>query len=214
MLKVQNRPPISKDLDSIINGYTAGDGYLKPSGALQVEQGKDQLKFVQWMFEKLKAFCTPTCKIADVYQTNKETKQKELRSHRFYTTGSLKDYHENWYQRVGPNFEKRLPVGIDRMFTPLFITVWFACDGTKPDDCRGAKFEVTAYTVKERKKLKNLFLQKYQIDAKINKQGVSKSGKEQWALCILAEDYDKFYALVTQDPLIPTLFPYKLCKKP
>lgn len=220
MLNEQDRPPVSKPLDSILNGYIAGDGFLNKNGTLTVEQGKDQLNFVEWMFKKLKPFCTSTREIVGVYKTNKETKQKELRSYRFNTRAWFKDYHKNWYQLQElaqghtPSFVKKLPVDIDKMFTPLFITVWFACDGTKTIGSQGAKIDVTAYTVEERKVLKDLFFTKYQISAKINSQGLSKKNTEQWALCILASDYSKFYNLITQDSLIPTLFPNKLCKKP
>ena len=78
---------------------------------------------------------------------------------------------------------------------------------------RGAKFEVTSYTTQERKLLKNLFKQKFNISAKILRGGTTKKGNPQWTLAIPAGEYDKFRRLITQMDLIPTLFPHKLCKK-
>ena len=226
MLDNKNRPPMSPKQKQIFFGYLMGDGYLNKTGTLTVEQGKDQLKFAEWMHEKLKPFCTKNNEVKPVFFKKepsflKSKKAGQIRSYRFNTQAWFKDEHSMWYLNQGlegttekAKFIKRLPSNIAEFFTPLFIIVWFACDGTKPADCKGAKFEVTAFTAKERELLKTLFLQKYQIHANINRQGTSSKGTEQWALCILAEDYSKFYSLITQDPLIQDLFPYKLCQKP
>ena len=93
------------------------------------------------------------------------------------------------------------------------MTVWFAGDGTKIIGSKGAKFEVTAFTVQERLKLKNLFFTKFGIRAQIISSGLSKSGRRQWALKIPAHDYEKFRNIITKMDLIPNLFPYKLHKK-
>ena len=209
---------ISPELSQIINGYIMGDGYLNTYGSLTVDHGPDQKKFVEWMLEQLKDLCTPEREIKPTYAKKSETNEKTLKSYRFNTRNLLKDYRENWYKPVQTDkdktFKKCLPLNIDEMFTPLFITVWFACDGTKIVGSRGAKFEVTAFSPEEREKLKNLFKDKFQIETQIIPQGKSNTGTPQWAITINANEYDKFYALITKYDLIQKLFPYKLHKKP
>lgn len=206
-----NRPILTSELDSIINGYIMGDGYIKENGTITVDQGKAQQKFVEWMHTKLKPFCTPESTPKLVTRNRiRNGKVSTTYSYRFNTRALFKDYYNAWYRPT-----KSLPVNIANLFTPLFITVWFACDGTKPEDYRGSRFEVRACTVEERQLLKKLFKVKHDIDVNIIKNGVSKKGTQQWALSIDSKNYDKFRSLITQDDLIETLFPYKLhSKKP
>ena len=206
------------DLKSIINGYIMGDGYLKPNGTLTVDQGHKQKKFVEWFHEHLKPLCTPKSKVAEVTRKREcNGKVSITRSFRFNTRAVLKDEYNNWYQQDPGSGKaiKKLPSNLDQFFTPLFITVWFAGDGTKPLDYRGSRFEVTAYTPEERQRLQKLFKDLYEIEVEIIKNGVSKKGTQQWCLSINSANYDKFRDLITRDSLIPTLFPYKLhSKKP
>lgn len=203
---------ISIDLDHIINGYVMGDGYLKPEGNLTVDQGEKQLKFVEWLYEKLKAICTENCAIKSVIR---ERNGRITKSYRFNTKAVLKDYYSNWYRPVNSSsvIKKQLPTNIADMFSPLFITVWFACDGTKMLGSRGAKFEVTSLSAAEREVLKKLFQSKYDISVNIIRSGQSSTGNDQWALVINSGEYDKFRTLITQIDLIQNLFPYKLHKK-
>lgn len=210
----KNRPEISAELNDIINGYLMGDGYINGNGSLQVDQGKNQKAFVEWLFEPMKILCTDICQIKPTY----EKTTGKIKSYRFFTRAWLKDYHLMWYQPVeqdGKIYSKKiLPKNIEEMFTPLFITVWFACDGTKTKDYRGARFEVTAFSLEERLRLKQLFLEKYQIDVNIVRNGTSKKGTPLWALSIHSKEYDKFYQLITQNDLLLNYFSYKLHKKP
>lgn len=216
----KNTPIISKELNDIINGYIMGDGYLNKYGALTVDQGDKQLKFVEWLYNQLKPLCTEKCAIKEV---RRERRGKITKSYRFNTRAVLKDYYQTWYSsspylsafslRINDVIQKRLPTNIDVMFTPLFITVWFACDGTKIVGSRGAKFEVTLFSVAEREILKTLFKSKYDISANIIRSGISSAGNPQWALVINSKEYDKFRELITQFDLIQNLFPHKLHKK-
>lgn len=205
---------ISQDLNDIINGYVMGDGYLKPQGNLTVDQGEKQLKFVEWLYEKLKPICTDNCVIKPVIRNRNGVITK---SYRFNTEAVLKDYYTTWYRPVEGEdpviIKKQLPTNIADMFSPVFITVWFACDGTKIIGSRGAKFEVTSLTAAEREVLKKLFKSKYDISVNIIRSGKSSAGNDQWALAIHSGEYDKFLNLITQIDLILNLFPYKLHKK-
>jgi hypothetical protein len=214
MSKKNTQIIISQDLNDIINGYIMGDGYLKSQGTLTVDQGEKQHKFVEWLYEKLKPICTENSKIKTVIR---ERNDRKTISYRFNTKAVLKDYYTTWYRSVegeSPSvIKKRLPTNIADMFSPLFITVWFACDGTKIIGSRGSKFEVTAFSAEERDILKTLFKSKYDISVNIIRSGRSKTGTEQWALVINSDEYDKFRNLITQFDLIQELFPYKLHKK-
>lgn len=204
--------PISAEQESIINGYIMADGYLNSRGALQVDQGKDQKKFVEWMFKKLRNLCTKDCVIAQT----KVKKTGELKSYRFTTRSVLKDYRKRWYQKLQTSpktvfsYQKVLPPDIGQIFTKDFIAVWYAGDGTKIIGSLGAKFEVTAFTPNERQMLKKLFKEKFGIETVINQQGVSRKGTPQWAICINAAEYPKFHDLIADHELIKLLFTYKL----
>jgi hypothetical protein len=212
---------ISIDLNHIINGYVMGDGYLKPQGTLTVDQGEKQLKFVEWLYEKLKVICVPLLPSSDGKENGmikpviRERNGRITKSYRFNTKAVLKDYYSNWYRPVNSSsvIKKQLPTNIADMFSPLFITVWFACDGTKIIGSRGAKFEVTSLSAAEREVLKKLFQSKYDISVNIIRSGQSSTGKDQWDLVINSGEYDKFRNLITQIDLIQNLFPYKLHKK-
>lgn len=107
-------------------------------------------------------------------------------------------------------YRKTLPDSIDSIFGSIFVTLWFAGDGTKILSHRGAKFEVSSFSELERLRLKELFKLKYDIETSINRAGVSKKGNSQWTLNIKAPDYSKFHSLITQIDLIPKVFPHKL----
>jgi len=205
---------INKELRDIIHGYIMSDGYVKPDGSLQIEQSLKQEKFVEWLYERFEILRTENSKITLVSRTDKRN-NKETQSKRFYTKSILKGYHKMWYesyvnQKGDTCYKKRLPRNMKGFFNSTFITLWFAGDGTKMLNQRGAKFEVTAFTNEERQQLKQLFKEKFGINAVINRAGQSKTGKTQWALCINSPDYDKFRTLITQIDLIPNLFPDKL----
>jgi hypothetical protein len=202
---------ISRELRDIIHGYIMSDGYVKEAGNLTVEQSKKQEKFVQWLYNKFEPIRTST-PISTVHRIDKRT-NTETSSLRFNTRNVLHGFHSMWYKALRTHkneFRKGLPKNIHCFFSPVFITLWFAGDGTKILGSIGAKLEVTAFTPKERQVLKELFKTKYNISVSINRAGVTKKGKEQWTICINSAEYHKFKALITQIDLIPTLFPYKL----
>lgn len=211
---------ISKELRDIIHGYIMSDGYVAPSGSLQVDQSKAQVKFVEWLYQKCAPIRTDTAEIADVVRTDSRSGSKTY-SKRFFTRTLLKGFRNMWYKPNIPFMEKngqvsyikRLPKSIACFFNSISITLWFAGDGTNRTDCKGANIEVTAFTVAERQTLQKLFFEKFDIAVQINKAGLTKKGTQQWNLAINAADYTKFRQLITQMDLIPTIFPYKLHKK-
>lgn len=140
---------------------------------------------------------------------------KNTQSLRFNTESLLVGFHKMWYKSCvdeeGKTFYKKgLPKQMKGFFSSTFLAVWFAGDGTKMLDQKGAKFEVTNLTAVEREQLKKLFKQKFDIEVVINRAGVSVTGTTQWSLSINTSEYDKFRTLITQLDLIPNLFPHKL----
>lgn len=205
---------ISKELRDIIHGYIMSDGYVRADGSMQIEQSDKQDKFVEWLYKRFEIIRTDKSEIQLVQRTDKRN-DKLTQSKRFFTRSVLTGFHRMWYEsyvneKHETRYKKRLPKNMKGFFNSTFITVWFAGDGTKMLDQRGAKFEVTAFTAEERQALKRLFKEKFDINAVINRAGQSKAGTTQWALCINSPDYDKFRALITQMDLIPAIFPHKL----
>lgn len=209
-----NRINFTTEIDHIIHGYVMSDGYLKPNGTLQVHHSVKQTKFVEWLYVKLEVLRVNE-PISDVYNLDSRT-GIVYKSKRFYTKCLLKEYHKLWYTSyIDENgklrYKKILPHNLDSVFSPIFISLWFAGDGTKIS--RGAKFEVTSWTVQERIRLKELFKDKYGLKVSINRAGFTKTGVQQWALVVNALEYDAFRDLITQIDLIEKLFPHKLHPK-
>lgn len=209
-----NNIKISKELRDIIHGYIMSGGYVNKFGILTVDQSKQQEKFVEWLYEKLKDVRADN-PIKKVFRTHPKT-NKQSYSLRFSTRSFLVGFHRMWYKPyINENgvtvFKKSLPKKSDGFFNTTFLTLWFAGDGTKILGSTGAKFEATAFTAGERQILKVLFKKKFDIDVKINKAGFSKN--PQWTININASEYKKFRALVAESSLIEDLFAYKLHKK-
>jgi hypothetical protein len=78
---------ISKELRDIIHGYIFSDGYVTETGSLQVDQSKEQEKFVLWLYNKLEQIRTKS-PISDVTRTDKRS-GKQTYSKRFYTLFAL-----------------------------------------------------------------------------------------------------------------------------
>lgn len=206
---------INRELRDIIHGYLMSDGYINKSGSLYIQHSIKQQKFVKWLYKQFILLCTNTpIRI-----------QKRLDKHfntqfsvcRFQTRKVLKGFHFMWYRKniVGDKirYTKKLPTSLACFFNSTFISIWFAGAGTKMIGQHGAKFEVTCYTPEERLYLKKLFKQKFDINVKILRSGISKEGTTQWSLFVPVGEYEKFRIIITQMDLIPCLFPYKLCKK-
>ena len=207
---------ISKELRNIIHGYIMSDGYVNKNGILYIEQNKKQEKFLLWLYSKLELIRSPSG-IREYTRIHTKTKGKTY-SLRFFTKAILKGFHNMWYMPYKDKnnfiqYKKKLPKSINCFFNEIFISLWYAGDGTKIIGSLGAKFEVTAFTVEERLKLKNLFFNKFDIKTQLIKSGISKKGNIKWSLKIPASEYSKFRDLITQTELIPTIFPYKLHKK-
>jgi hypothetical protein len=205
---------ISVRLRDIIHGYIMSDGYLN-RGILTIDQGEKQLSFVQWLYTALESLRTKTSKISKVTRIHPKT-HKTSYSYRFNTRTLLHGFQHIWYQPIADErsgsikYQKRLPKNIAGFFTPTFISVWFAGDGTNIIGSAGAKFEVTSFTEEERLRLQCLFLHKYDIRTIIISSGDSDTGNPQWALKIPAEEYLKFRDLITKTDLVPKLFSYKI----
>lgn len=209
---------ISRFLRDVIHGYIMSDGYIKETGNLTIDQSTKQDCFVTWMYKKLAHIRTDSPPASPSLQEKRvhSVTGSPSRSKRFNTKSVLHGFHYMWYDpnpvtATKPFYIKVLPKSISCFFSPTFIAVWFAGDGTKILGSKGAKFEVTSFTKDERGLLKQLFMDKYNISTSINRAGISQSGTEQWTLNVNAPDYETFKALLTQETdLIQKCFAYKL----
>lgn len=209
----QSNIKISRTLRDIIHGYIMSDGYVNPNGVLQVEQSKKQEKFVEWLYIELESLRTDT-PIKSKTRLDQRSQTKTY-SKSFQTRALLKGFRHMWYKPYTDDlgqkkYRKVLPKSLPCFFNSTFITLWFAGDGTKMLNQRGAKYEVTSLTPEERLRLKRLFQTTFDLPVKINRAGTNKKGIDQWSISINAPEYDKFRDLITKMDLIPTLFPYKL----
>lgn len=207
---------ITRELRDIIHGCIISDGSVTPQGSLRVRQSTKQRKWVEWMYQELRTLCTDSG-IQDKVMTDTRTQTKTPFS-RFYTRALLKGFRSMWYvpdpkkstQTGDNNFRKVLPKGIRGILCPTVLTLWFAGDGTKIIGRRGAKYEVTNFTVEERLLLQSLLKEKFGLDTCINKAGKSKTGTAQYTLNFNRDTYLKFREYTAKFGLIQSLFPYKL----
>lgn len=233
---------ISRTLRDIIHGYIMSDGYVSVGGGIQVDQSKKQAKFVEWLYDELSPLCTDSSS-SSLSHHQRGTKGKPAlgceakgevgikvksridkrsgnatESSSFQTRNLAKGFRRMWYESYTDEKgriknRKVLPKSLPCFFNSTFLTLWFAGDGTKMKGQRGAKFEATAFTPSDRKRLQHLFKAKFDINVQINRAGVSRSGTEQWTININSPEYDKFRSLITEIDLIPSLFPDKLHPK-
>lgn len=206
---------ISKELRNMIHGYIMSDGYISKTGRLTVDQSIKQEKFVEWLYNKL-GLLRPDTPIQEVTRCDKRT-NTTTHSRRFTTKALLQGYRAMWYKSLTDNegnitYRKTLPKSLPCFFNSVFITLWYAGDGTKMLNQRGVKIEATAFTAEERLQLQKLFKSKFDISVQINRAGQSSAGNQQWTISINTSEYIKFHNCVTQLHLIPTLFPNKLHK--
>lgn len=206
---------ISRELRDIIHGLIASDSFVRYDGSMTIEQSSEKQKFVQWLYDQLKDLRTdyPFQTVSRLDKRSNTTTS----SYRFFTRALLKGFHKMWYIPVTnaegkTSYVKRLPKKMDGFFSSTFITVWFACDGTKIIGSKGAKFEVSSLSADERRQYQELFKNHFDINVAINRAGKSKTGNDQWSLSINAPEYAKFRSLITQIDLIPRFFPHKLHK--
>ena len=207
---------ITRSLRDTLHGYIMSDGYVK-KGTLTVEQGHKQIRFVYWLYNKFIAIRTQSSvKCVTLTRIGRNGTIK-TQSYRFFTRAVLHGFHYMWYQPVLKKgkrvYKKKLPTRCEGFFSPTFLAIWYAGNGTKVIGSLGVKFEVTCFSVVERLCLKKLFKKKYNISAVIIKSGLSKKKNTLWALKIGAKDYWKFHELVAQHPVILHYFSYKLHKK-
>jgi hypothetical protein len=203
---------ITRELRDIIHGYVMSDGYIAPGGRLEVEQSKQQAKFVEWLYDKLVTIRTET-PILETIRWDKRT-NKATFSRSFYTKCLLKGFHAMWYKRnvltIKPFYIKVLPKSINALMSPTVLTLWFAGDGTKRKGRSGCSIESTCFTTEERLVLQSLLARKFQLDTKITKGGSCKSGTKKWSIAFNTPVYPKFRKLITQIDLIERIFAYKL----
>jgi hypothetical protein len=220
---------IPKELRDIIHGYVMSDGFISIDGQLTVDQSIKQKKFVEWLYNKLETLRTNT----PINQTTRLDKRTNTQtySRKFATRALLKGYRAMWYKSYKDNegnlqYRKTLPTSLACFFNSVFLTLWYAGDGTKMLDQRGVKIEATSFTHEERLKLKALFKNKFNILVQITRAGYSNNvssstvspnkiedfGRQQWTISINANEYPKFHQLITKMDLIQNLFPNKLHK--
>jgi hypothetical protein len=207
---------ISKQLRDVIHGYIMSDGYVGKNNVLYVHHSLNQKKFVLWLYSMLEPIRT-SAPISKYRRIHSKTKASHV-SLRFFTRSVLRGFRNMWYTQIVQTdgskvYKKTLPKSFACFFNATFIAVWFAGDGTKTLGYRGAKFEVTAFSVGERLILKKLFLIQHGLKTNIIKSGMSQNKIQQWCLTISASQYDIFRTLISKTDLIPKLFPHKLHKK-
>ena len=189
-------PILTKLQKDILVGYLLSDGCLEPyhnSGVarLKVGQSLKQKMFADWLFEVFR----------NVTRTPPTINPKKQGIS--FNTLNLKQLYV-FYRRFYRNKHKIIPEDIERLLTPLSLSVWFMGDGSvKSRECRGRILNTHCFTETEVTKLCQVLIDKFSLISNIRKQ------KDGLQVYISAKSAEALIKLIR-----PHLLPYFYYKLP
>ncbi len=105
----------------ILIGSVLGDGYITKLGRIQLEQGENQRRYLEWKYKMLKRVASTT-----VVSAKRRMKSGTItKSFRFWT----RQYFHKWRDIFYPKGKKLIPGSVAEILSPLSLAVWFMDDG-------------------------------------------------------------------------------------
>ena len=171
----------------ILIGAILGDGYIYPSGKVQLEHSVKSKDYLKWKFQELRNLAYE--KLGSVTRIDKRN-GKKYTSNRFWLRQYFVAWRKYFYRRRKKIFPHNLKL------TPLSLAVWYMDDGCYSDKrCTLSTENFSIYSLKRiKKQLKCLGLDAY----------IRSNGK----IGISAKSHEKFFALIK--PYIHKSMRYKL----
>lgn len=195
---------ITKEQQQIIIGLLLGDGYLESQNKgrtyrLGIIHSIKQKEYVEWLYQKLKNWCTSGVKIWE------RRDGKKFVGFRTVSSGSFRFYAHQFYDKN--TNQKKVPKLIHKWLTPLAMAIWFMDDGSmKSKNHKTYLFHTDGFKREDVLKLQEALWRNYQIKTAIHKQ--RRKGKIYYRLYILSESAEKFKKLI--EPFIHSSMKYKL----
>ena len=144
----------------ILIGSLLGDAYIHPLGKICFEQSTLQKEYILWKYAEFKNLAYP--KIAQVTRLDKRS-QSQTFSCRFFLRQIFRPWRNIWYL----DGHKRLPIDLEKWFTPLTLAVWYMDDGHLEKDIVPL-FASESFTKEESIVLSNLMYKKWQLKSYVN----------------------------------------------
>lgn len=144
----------------ILIGSLLGDAYIHPLGKICFEQSSIQQEYLLWKYAEFKNLAYP--KIAQVARLDKRSGNQTF-SCRFFLRQIFRSWREVWY--LGGH--KRLPIDLDKWFTPLTLAVWYMDDGHLEKGVVPL-FASESFTKEESEVISKIMLNKWQLKSYVN----------------------------------------------
>ena len=184
------------EAQSVIVGSLLGDGYLTPSGSLQIEHCLDHADYVFWKYEMLRGVAGRWPRTIERLDSRTA---RTYRSVRFYTKSVLKQFRTVFYR----NRRKIVPISIGSLLDPMAVAVWFMDDGGRGARTpRGLVFNTSGFSWVEQVLLQSVLRDKFELEASIHTIG---SG---FQLYVRSRSFIRFSELVS--PHLVARMRYKL----
>ena len=184
----------TSEQEQLAVGTTLGDGYIYPTGRLQLEHQERFKPYLLWKYEMLESLASGVPKRCVRFDKRTE---KEYMSWRFYTKTVFKNYRELFY----PDGRKIVPVNIGQLLvSPLSLAVWFMDDGGKGARTpKGVIISVNGFSISDRLLLRECLNVNFQLEVNLHNNG---------QIYIPAASYKRFYEIVASY-IVPSMR-YKL----
>jgi hypothetical protein len=181
---------------SVVIGSLLGDGYLGPSGSLQIEHCLAHADYVRWKYEKLAPIAGKPPRVIERFDSRTA---KTYRSMRFFTRSVLKDLRSLFYL----DRRKVIPRCIGELLDPGALAVWFMDDGSRGGRSpRGLVFNTSGFSPEEQGFLVSVLKRKYDLEMSVHRVG---RGHQ---LYVRARSFNRFSELVS--PHLIALMRYKV----
>ncbi len=185
---------MNSTIQQLAIGCVLGDGYITPSGCLQIEQSIKQKDYLDWKYKQFQEVVKSGPRQISRY--DRRTGRKYT-SYRFYTKSIFKYLRSLFY----PINKKIIPSNIGEYLTSnLALAILYMDDGGRGGNTKkGMIISLTGYNIEGRELLQSTIQTNYGIQVNLHKNG---------QLYVPAKSYHAFYKCVS--PHIIPCMQYKL----
>ena len=181
----------------ILAGSLLGDAYISKRGAIQIEQGESQKRYLLWKYRELKSITSG--KVSQVFRKKKTGLMTS--SYRFFS----KQYFRPWRKVMYRSGRKIIPVSVLDLITPLSLAVWYMDDGCKKNNY-SIVISTDGFSAVSLKKLRAMLQERWFINTRIVVKITA--GKKYRRLTIGSYDLVRFFGLIR--PYIIPSMQYKI----
>jgi hypothetical protein len=199
---IKNSCSVSQDLHEVMIGLILGDLCIRKvfrgiNARLQFEQGLIHEAYIIHLYELFKDYCNLGLKYSD---RKPDSRTGKIYSRVIFQTYSLPCFN-NIYDLFYVNGEKRIPLNIGELLTPVGLAYWAMDDGSKHEN--GFHLNTDSYTLSEVELLIKVLKENFDLNCTSHKRS-----KDRYRIYIKVDSMNKFRSLVT--PHFHSSMMYKL----